>query len=110
MTDTTNEGDGFDAEAAAQEFQHLTRQNEQTMKVIAGRGSVIPPPMLTAWRAELVIDALFGAWGESPERLAFELGWQKRLQAHLAEVLNETAGQSLIVPTNNGPAKGLHLP
>lgn len=108
MTEPT---EGFDAEAGAQEFQHLSRQNEETLKVIAGRGFQVPPPMLTAWRVELVLDALFGAWGETTERLQFELSWQKRLQAHLAEVLNETAGQSLIVPSNNnGPAKGLHLP
>lgn len=42
MTEPT---EGFDAEAGAQEFQHLSRQNEETLKVIAGRGFQVPPPM-----------------------------------------------------------------
>lgn len=116
MTDNENEWstDPDEMQAAVdqmtKEFNSLNHANNETVKVLHGRGVAIKPDQITARRQEFFIDAMFGPWGESVERLQFELGWQRRLKALLAEALNETAGQSIIVPKSNGSAGGLHLP
>jgi len=110
MTDTNDFTEAFDADEAAKRFNSLNHANGETIKVLLGRGAILQPVQMTAQRMELVVDALFGPMGETAERLAFEVAWQERLQLLLGEALNETAGQSIIVPKANGAAGGLHLP
>lgn len=101
----------FDPEAAAERFAFLNKTNSDGIATLNGRGAPLNPLDVFARRLELVVDALFGPWGESAERLAFEVAWQERLQALVGQGLNETVGQSIIVPKNGtAGTNGLHLP
>ena len=111
MSDTTNEGEPFDAEEAMRRFASLNRRNEEAMQTLGGRGAMPNPFGITAQRVEVLIDFLLGDWPTTEARLAFEVAWQEHLHEILTDGLNKTVGQSLIVPKQNGGGpNGLHLP